>query len=260
MDTNLKVAAVVVTYNRLEYLKDCVKGLRSQTYKNMNIVIVNNGSTDGTKEWLGAEKDLIIINQENSGGAGGFYIGMKYMYENNYDALWMMDDDGIPSSNQLEELVRVSLKYKIDYANALVVNRDDHNTLSTGNYYNPNEYSKTEYLPNFVLPFNGTLVKRHVIREIGLIKKEMFIWGDEREYTARVKANGFKMGTVVSAIHYHPIFKGDSRNVVPFCKKWKVTFKPSPLDKIFYRNLGYIDHTYGSRTYLKYIAYYLLYH
>lgn len=56
---NIKVAAVVVTYNRLEFLKDCVDALKHQTYKNMDIVIVNNGSTDGTSEWLSTNTNIV---------------------------------------------------------------------------------------------------------------------------------------------------------------------------------------------------------
>lgn len=255
---NIKIAAIVVTYNRLGYLKECVAALRKQTYKNMDIVVVNNGSIDGTKEWLDGEKKLIRIDQENCGGAGGFYAGMKYGYDNGYDAVWMMDDDGLPDLNQLWELVRISYKHELDYANALLLNKDNPRQLCAGGEYNIEEYKRVEYLPGFVLPFNGTLIKRRVIEKVGFIKKEMFIWGDEREYTARVRANGFRIGTVVSAIHYHPLFKGDTRSVIPFCNKWKIVFKPSPCDKVFYRNLGYIDHIYGTKYFFKYLIYHVI--
>lgn len=258
VNLDLKVLAVVVTYNRLKCLKNCVSALRKQTYKCVDIMVVNNGSNDGTAEWLHGEKGLFVIYQNNCGGAGGFYAGMKHGYENGYDAIWMMDDDGMPDCKQLEELIRVSCKYEIDYANALLLNKDFPQLLCTGGEYKPEKYKRVEYIPNFVLPFNGTLIKRHVIEKIGLIKKEMFIWGDEKEYTLRVKANGFRIGTVVSAIHYHPAFKGDIRNVIPFCNKWKIVFKPSPRDKIFYRNLGYIDHAYGTKYFLKYLIYYII--
>ena len=259
MDKDIvKVAAVVVTYNRLGYLKDCISALKQQTYKNVDIVVVNNGSNDGTTEWLANEEGLIVINQENCGGAGGFYSGMKFMYDNGYEALWMMDDDGVADCNQLRQLVAVSEKYRIDYANALVLNRDNHNLKCVGGAYIPKDYESLDFIPNAVLPFNGTYIKRHVIEKIGFIKKEMFIWGDEREYTARVKSAGFTIGTVTSAIHYHPAFKGDVRNMIPFCAKWKVVFKPSPRDRIFFRNLGYMDSIYRTHHFYKYIVYYIL--
>ena len=255
---NIKVAAVVVTYNRLSYLKECIVALRLQTYNNFDIIVVNNGSTDGTTEWLGKEKNLIVIDQDNCGGAGGFYSGMKYMFDNGYDALWMMDDDGLPDKNQLQQLVVISGKYNVDYANALVLNRDNHNMKCSGGEYNPNDYKDVEFIPNIVSPFNGTFVRRNVIEKIGFIKKEMFIWGDEREYTERVKHAGFKMGTVTSAIHFHPMLKGDLRNIIPFCSRWKVSFKSAPRDRIFFRNLGYIDYKYGTKYYIKFLVYYLL--
>lgn len=254
---NISVAAVVVTYNRLDYLKDCIAALRQQTYPNVDIVVVNNGSTDGTSEWLSGERGLIVINQDNCGGAGGFFSGMKYMFEHGYDALWMMDDDGLPDAHQLEQLVLKAGKHNVDYANALVLNRDNHRQMCIGREYNPEDYNGVEFIPDIVLSFNGTFVKRHVIEKIGMVKKEMFIWGDEREYTTRVRHAGFKTGTIPSAIHYHPAFKGDLRNMIPFCGKWKVGFKPAPRDKIFFRNLGYIDGKYGKKNFVKYIIYYV---
>ena len=55
------VACIVVTFNRLPLLKKCLNSIRNQTNKDFDIIVVNNGSTDGTKEWLvffGNEKSL----------------------------------------------------------------------------------------------------------------------------------------------------------------------------------------------------------
>lgn len=121
---------LIVTYNRLSDLKICVETVRKQTYKYFNILVVNNGSTDGTKEWLVQQADIITINQENLGGAGGFYTGMKYMYDNGYEWLVMMDDDGIPDKNEIKNLIQsydkvVSAVGKEVILNALVADKDD---------------------------------------------------------------------------------------------------------------------------------------
>ena len=79
-----EVGIVVVTYNRLELLKEVVESLRQQTFRDFQIVVVNNGSTDNTSEWLTNQKDIYTINQENLGGAGGFFTGMKYVAENGF--------------------------------------------------------------------------------------------------------------------------------------------------------------------------------
>lgn len=101
---------LIVTYNRLSDLKICVEAVRKQTYRGFNILVVNNGSTDGTKEWLARQTDIITINQENLGGAGGFYTGMKYMYDNGYEWLIMMDDDGIPDKDEIKNLIQSYVK------------------------------------------------------------------------------------------------------------------------------------------------------
>ncbi|RYZ98092.1 MAG: glycosyltransferase, partial [Sphingobacteriaceae bacterium] len=90
---NESIVGVVVTFNRLDLLKNCITSLKRQTRSLDQIIVVNNGSTDGTEKWLNEQQGLIVIHQENSGGAGGFHRGMKEGYEHNYDWIWVMDDD-----------------------------------------------------------------------------------------------------------------------------------------------------------------------
>lgn len=73
----VKVTAVVVTYNRVNLLQRVVKALESQTIGLYKILVVNNGSTDGTKEWLDSQTNLTVIHQDNVGGSGGFYRGIN---------------------------------------------------------------------------------------------------------------------------------------------------------------------------------------
>ena len=64
------VCALVITFNRVAVLRQCVEILRSQTRRPDEIVVVDNGSTDGTSEWLRQQPDLTVLQQENSGVAG----------------------------------------------------------------------------------------------------------------------------------------------------------------------------------------------
>lgn len=249
----MRIAAIVVTYNRLDDLKNCVQSLRHQTYRDFDIVVVNNGSTDGTRAYLDCLSDIVVIHQSNLGGAGGFYAGQKYAYENGYDWVWMMDDDGIADERELEELVKnVALGH---YLNALVVNRETKDKLS---FYGPHgerpdelslDYLRKEpYWKSYSCPFNGTFFSRKLMETIGFVKKEMFIWGDEVEYTLRAYNSDFPPITVTSAIHYHPSEKGKTLHVFG---NYNILFKPKHLSKYYYRNCGYLARINGKGKPLK---------
>lgn len=244
-----EILAVVVTYNRCGELKECINALKSQTFEGFDILVVNNGSTDGTKEYLDSESRLTVIHQNNVGGAGGFYAGMKYMYDHGYEWLWLMDDDGVPASTQLEELIKC--KEESWYLNALVIDKDNHNQFAFklhDSSFTPTIARQQKILREFVHPFNGTLYKRDLIEKIGFIKREMFIWGDEKEYTFRAIKAGVVPTTVTAAIHYHPTEKAVKKYSLPFCKfpYFEVLIKPIKLSHHYYRNLGFIDSTYRS--------------
>ncbi len=246
-----KVACIVVTYNRLNLLKNCIKSIRSQTCKDFDVFVINNGSTDGTDEWLAIQSDINSINQENVGGAGGFYIGMKTAIDKGYDWVWMMDDDGETASTQLEELLKGASRTDSKFVNALVCNIKDKQYLAFGLVYNGvglttvvDAQNYTD-IPDSINPFNGTMIHRNLIEKIGLIKKEMFIWGDEREYTYRAAKAGYKQYTITSALHFHPPIKSQQIKIFPFLNRFTVDV---PANKsrayIKYRNNGYLCHTY----------------
>ncbi len=255
MDT--RVCAVVVTYNRLALLKECIESLMSQSYRNFDIVVVNNGSTDGTKDYIDSVEHVIPIHQDNLGGAGGFYAGMKYASEHDYDAAWLMDDDGVCDKDELKNLLFYADKYHLDVANALVVSKEDSSRLYDGSSFDCEQMANKEVVIGKTRAFNGTLIRKSVLEKIGFVKKELFIYGDDREYIARVDKYGLKRGTVLSAIHYHPDFKGEMKWLIPCLHVGKVYEKSGKFEPFFYRNLGYLYAEYKTMSWLKYFLYYL---
>ena len=61
------VSVIIPTFNRLTLLKETVESVRRQTFRDFEIIVVNDGATDGTEEWLDAQQDLRHLDQENSG-------------------------------------------------------------------------------------------------------------------------------------------------------------------------------------------------
>ena len=191
----MKRVGVVVTFNRLALLKEAIDSLRNQTYLNRDIVVVNNGSTDGTLEWLNSQKDLIIITQQNLGGAGGFFTGMKYVAEHNYDYCWIMDDDVVCHSDALQELVNAyDKKPNIGFVCSKVIgiNGCPMNTPTVDDRPSSNgDADFTDLITESMIKvktatFVSVLCSVKTIKEVGLPYKEFFIWGDDTEYTNRI--------------------------------------------------------------------------
>jgi GT2 family glycosyltransferase len=190
-----QVAILVVTFNRLALLKECITSLRMQTFNDREIIVVNNGSTDGTKEWLKAQEDIVTITQDNLGGAGGFFTGMKYIAESNYNYCWMMDDDVVCMVTALEELMKaIQLDRNMGFVcskvmgiDGLPMNVPAIDERPTHNGY-PNWFDKIEYqlIKVRTATFVSILIPTEHIRTLGLPYKEFFIWGDDTEYTKRI--------------------------------------------------------------------------
>ncbi|MDY3277119.1 MAG: glycosyltransferase family 2 protein [Staphylococcus chromogenes] len=220
------ICAIVVTYNRKELLVNCLNALISQTYPVDHIVIVNNASQDGTIEflsknnWLKSEKITLLNLDSNEGGAGGFYAGIEFAHQKGFNYLWLMDDDGYPSSNCLEKLT--AYMHENCYIGPMVLDTKTQDKLSFAlrvpnsiqviDFYSslPTEFRQNNVIKDIVLPFNGTLIAKKLVDKMGFIKKDYFIWGDDKEYTIRAKKFNADILTVIDAIFYHPADSSDS--------------------------------------------------
>lgn len=123
-----------------------------------------------------------------------------------FDGFWVMDDDGLPHCRCLEELVKYLPEY--DYLAPLVLSVEDPTKLAfkyKGSVSLQDLLDKNPTLvPDYSCPFNAILYSRKLVDTIGYPIAEMFIWGDEINYTLRAKDAGFIPYTVVNAKHKHP--------------------------------------------------------
>lgn len=196
---------------------------------------------------------------ENTGGAGGFHEGVKRGYEAGFDWLWLMDDDGIPNSDCLEKLLQAHLNSNFDFLGPLVVDSKDCKSLSSVFYNSDMErqiedvdealkYQTNGFINNTANAFNGILVSRRLIANLGYPKKELFIWGDEVEYLLRVKNGGYKIVTVVNAIHKHPKNRC-LRHRILGGRIDSMVIAPDLNFYCYYRNLYYINKKYKGFNY-----------
>ena len=218
------VAAVLVTYNRLADLRLCLDSLRRQTRPLDRIFVINNGSTDGTAEWLATQTDLAVTTQANLGGAGGFATGIQTGYDAGYTWLWCMDDDCLAEPDALAQLL-ASPNLGPCIKNAMSVSASNSEELAffvdrpNRSYRKVTDMTSHDLVYGVASFFNGTLVHSEVVKAIGVPDKSLFIWGDEVEYMTRAQKNGFPIVTVPRSVFYHPA--SFDRDGIPWPAAWK---------------------------------------
>ncbi|MDT0645899.1 glycosyltransferase family 2 protein [Zunongwangia sp. F260] len=163
-----KTGVVVLTYNRLKYLKIALCKVIAQTHQPLQILVVDNGSTDGTKEYLASvDKVEKIFLIENTGPAGGFYNGIKYFSENtNVDYVWLMDDDFFPFDSCLEILLNATNLETVVFP-----------------YVREKNFAFRQQ-PGWW----GVLVPMPIIKRVGYPREDLFFWSEDTEYLqARIR-------------------------------------------------------------------------
>ncbi len=235
------VAAVIVTYNRLALLKECLEALTKQTTKLKTIYVVNNASTDGTDVWMqqraSQSKSQIhyLSMEQNLGGAAGFEYGLRQINLDAYDWVWIMDDDSIAQPSALEQLlnlpsakdsaVGVMCSKVVDPAGGLV------NVPAMFDW----TFGKTHPIPlaSFdqaqtkvdAATFVGFFVRTKVIRKVGYPKGDYFIQSDDFEYSLRIRQAGYKILLISSSLILHKITvikeKTQQGDYIPASELWK---------------------------------------
>ena len=215
-----KIIAVVVTHNRCKLLKRCIKKIKDQSIPPEEILVVNNGSTDDTEKVLKKLK-IKTINQNNVGSAGGWEKGIEFAVRNQYDAVWLMDDDGYPDKYSLE-ILKNSIDKKMACISSIVLKENNQQefvfpypVMNENNkpslFKWPRKINNIKQLLKksidskypYIHLFNGALIPINVIKKIGNVNKNYFIYGDDLDYTFRLMREG-NIFSNINAIHYHP--------------------------------------------------------
>lgn len=210
----MKLGVVIVTYNRLELLKECITACINQKEEFQKILIINNASTDGTKEYLEnlQYSNLEIINsKKNLGGAGGFWLGINKAMELDLDYLLLIDDDAILDYNYnkaISDYIRNNDENIVAYSGTVITNNSiqfEHRRHLKNGFKcidsTPEEYNQ-EYFDYNLSTFCGLYVSMKIIRKIGLPCKEFFIWFDDTEYSLRINQYG-KIRNINKALLNH---------------------------------------------------------
>ena len=210
----MKIIAIIVTFNRLNKLKQTITKSLQEDLE--NIIIVNNNSTDGTNEYLNSLKnDRLIIKHldENIGGAGGFHVGFDIaIHQTSADWLLCYDDDAYPQEGAIEKFQNFKLDGVSSVAGAVylpngeisVMNKVRFNPFkSIKSFFNTFVRGKSIYVHEEVYQeeitldidastFVGFFIKVDIVRKIALPRTELFIYADDLIYTLGLTSSGYR--------------------------------------------------------------------
>ena len=164
----MKISVIIPAYNVSKYVKRCILSLLNQTYKNIEIIVINDGSTDNTLEII-KKYDVKVIDEENSGGASvPRNVGIKH---STGDYITFVDADDYVDKNYIEDMVKLIETKNYDIIETPLLfeaNLKDKSLLYTEYKLEKKESFdfKNEYFNNELRYVIGVFYKREVIQDI----------------------------------------------------------------------------------------------
>jgi GT2 family glycosyltransferase len=208
---NPRIICVIVTYNRLKFLKNTLAAYATQTEAPDTVLVVNNNSTDGTTEFLQAWeqkqdnfKKYVLTLPTNKGGSGGFYAGSKKALELGADWVWLADDDAYPAKDAVARTKAILASDAVDDTVAAICTSvyeegklcELHRKriqITTTKILAPavpaSEYKKKCFALDLV-SYVGAIFRAEVLKKVGLCDKDFFIYYDDTEHSYRVSKAG----------------------------------------------------------------------
>jgi GT2 family glycosyltransferase len=214
------VYIIILNWNGLQDTIVCLDSLASLTYPNFRLVVVDNGSTDGSTDIISKNypKVIFVENKENLGYAKGNNVGIRYALENNADYIWLLNNDTVVEQNALLNMVieaegdpligiigskiyYLNSAKKIWFAGAMI-----NWSRGISNHIGMNETDVGQY--DYVKEIDrvagcSMLVKREVCNRVGLFDDNFFLYVEEVDWCVRARKAGFKCLFVPSSIVYH---------------------------------------------------------
>lgn len=213
----MEIGVVLVTFNRLDKLKIALEAYEKQTVKPKYVLVVDNKSTDGTREylenWKKEEKEYkryTVFMEKNTGGSGGFYEALKNSLDLDASWVWTADDDAYPKENAFEIATKYikekEEKNELDNISAIcgTVLKSDAKTIDYSHrrriytshfnlikqpYSKQKDYEKEEFeIEGF--SYVGTFINKEKMKKLPLTKKDYFIYYDDTEHSFRLSKIG----------------------------------------------------------------------
>lgn len=191
-EINPLVTINILSYNRKDDLRNTLQKVYAQNYKNIEVIVVDNNSSDGSAELVESKfPDVKLIRLKKNTGIAGWNEGFK-VAKGEY--VLVLDDDSYPEENTLRKALAVILNDpKCGVVACSVFN------------FRKKEYETKSFLTAKVKAFIGcgALISKSLFDIVGYFSKIFFIYLHEEDFSIRVIENGYNINYVSEAVIIH---------------------------------------------------------
>lgn len=217
----MKISVIIPVYNTEEYLKECIDSILNQTIDLFEVIIVDDGSTDGSlaliNEYAENYSNIHVVSQQNSGLGAARNLGLKIARG---EYIYFIDSDDILEKNALEYCYNLASKNKLDmliFESDIFGNIEAENTEQymfhrrineIGQVLNGIEFIKKNYCKVSLLNIPFTLYLRKFLINNDLFFLEQTKYEDVDFYHKTIGCNPKMM--VIDNIFYHRRYRQNS--------------------------------------------------
>lgn len=218
---NKKVCIIVLTYNSKNNLHDCFFSLSKISYPQelWTVLVMDNRSTDGTVEQIKQDYPWVkvIVNDQNYGFAKGNNLGMQWALENDFDYIYLLNDDTEVDPDFLTKAVeQAEANEQVGSVGSRLMLWNDKELInSIGNAIH---YLGFGYCNGYKEKFDpqkhykkqityasgaGVLLKKQVLEKVGLLDENFFMYHEDLDLAWRISLAGYKNILAKDSIVYH---------------------------------------------------------
>lgn len=224
-----KVAIILINWNGYALTKACLESLKDLKYPHFQLILVDNGSEDGSGEKLKTEFPEIelLSSPDNIGFTGGNNLGIKWALDHFFDQVLLLNNDTVVEPDFLDPLVSF-LEEHLDYGAVqpkIMLEADRDKLWNAGGGYfkglemtwsiGTGQLDEGQFDQEKDTPWItgcAILVRSAVIRKVGMLDARFFAYYEDVEWSFRIKKSGFKLRYLPQSKIYH-VAGGSSRKI-----------------------------------------------
>lgn len=211
-----RISAVVLNWNNYEDTRRCLEDLTSLSYNPFEIILVDNGSVDGSGKRLSEEFPIEFLQlSENKGFAGGMNEGISQAIQNGADYVLLLNNDIKIEETEILQLLKQKLTQLNDVGAATPLVNDSNGQcwfaqgVIEEDTYIPKHIdiqdSSRTVLKNDYIPMCCTLIPTKVFKRVGLLDESFFLYFEDVDYAIRLNEQGYKLATITNVRVEHEV-------------------------------------------------------